>query len=348
MKKILTIILAILVAIGGASCIAVLVKKGDSGGGGSSGTKDSSYVDPAECDHSVTEWIVAYEPSCTEDGKETLRCKKCKSDLKDERAIPKLGHDNGEWVVTITADCTTPGEKILKCTRCEAELKKEEIPTLGHDDGEWVVDFPATCAEPGREVLKCGRCEEELDEKEIPALGHVEVKDAAVAATCTHVGMTAGKHCSRCNTVLISQTDIPALGHDVVIDTCTSDKSYGSHCGRCNTVLIAQRNLSGNLTYGVGGKWTFNSSVDLSQIEGQSYINFYCSLTKAVYKGLLIESGTMYFIRYDGSLERIDSLESLSITFSLSASNKLQLCFDRYPVDNSLYEWFLSNATQSS
>ncbi len=295
MKKILTIILAILVAIAGASCIAVLVKKGDSGGGGGSTVPDdSTVIDPAECDHSVTEWILVYEPDCINDGKETLRCKKCKADLKDERPIPKLGHDDGEWVVTITADCTTPGEKILKCTRCEVELNKEEIPILGHD-AEWVVDYAAKCDEFGREVLKCGRCEEELDEKEIPALGHiwsdwnvykpatctedgqkkrictristdgvqctgehfetipalghVEVKDAAVAATCTTPGKTEGKHCSRCNTVLTAQTNIAALGHEEVKDaavaaTCTTPgKAEGKHCSRCNTVITAQTDI---------------------------------------------------------------------------------------------------------
>lgn len=322
MKKILTIILAILVAIAGASCIAVLVKKGDSGGGGGSTVPDdSTVIDPAECDHSVTEWILVYEPDCINDGKETLRCKKCKADLKDERPIPKLGHDDGEWVVTITADCTTPGEKILKCTRCEAELNKEEIPILGHD-AEWVVDYAAKCDEFGREVLKCGRCEEELDEKEIPALGHiwsdwnvykpatctedgqkkrictristdgvqctgehfetipalghVEVKDAAVAATCTTAGKTEGKHCSRCNTVLTAQTDIPALGHIEVIDpaveptTTTPGKTEGKHCSRCNEILVAQEvipSLSSET-------WVLNKTLSLNPDLGRCSINF--------------------------------------------------------------------------
>ena len=42
---------------------------------------------------------------------------------------------------------------------------------------------------------------------------HTVVTDAAVAATCTKPGKTAGKHCSICNEVLQAQTEIPALGH---------------------------------------------------------------------------------------------------------------------------------------
>lgn len=254
MKKILTIILAIMVAIAGASCIAVLVKKGDSGGGGGSTVPDdSTVIDPAECDHSVTEWILVYEPDCINDGKETLRCKKCKADLKDERPIPALGHDDGEWVVTITADCTTPGEKILKCTRCEAELNKELIPILGHD-AEWVVDYAPKCDEFGREVLKCGRCEEELDEKEIPSLGHIWSDwNVYKPATCTEDGQKK-RICTRISTDGVQCTGehfetIPALGHIEVIDaavaaTCTTPgKTEGKHCSRCNTVITAQTDI---------------------------------------------------------------------------------------------------------
>ena len=75
---------------------------------------------------------------------------------------------------------------------------------------------------------------------------HTEVVDAAVPATCTATGLTAGKHCAVCNTVLIAQTTVPAKGHAEVIDaavapTCTATGlTAGKHCAVCNTVLIAQ------------------------------------------------------------------------------------------------------------
>ena len=79
------------------------------------------------------------------------------------------------------------------------------------------------------------------------ALGHTEVTDTAVAPTCTTTGLTEGKHCSVCGTVITAQTDIDALGHTEVIDkavapTCTTTGlTEGKHCSVCNEVLVAQQ-----------------------------------------------------------------------------------------------------------
>lgn len=42
---------------------------------------------------------------------------------------------------------------------------------------------------------------------------HMIVVDKAVAATCTHTGLTEGKHCSACGEVLVKQEVIAATGH---------------------------------------------------------------------------------------------------------------------------------------
>ena len=42
---------------------------------------------------------------------------------------------------------------------------------------------------------------------------NTEVTDAAVAATCTTAGETAGSHCSTCGTVIKAQETVPAKGH---------------------------------------------------------------------------------------------------------------------------------------
>ena len=78
---------------------------------------------------------------------------------------------------------------------------------------------------------------------------HTEVIDAAVEPTCTATGLTEGKHCSVCNTVLVKQTTVPAKGHTEVIDaavepTCTkTGLTEGKHCSVCNTVLTKQTTI---------------------------------------------------------------------------------------------------------
>ena len=81
---------------------------------------------------------------------------------------------------------------------------------------------------------------------------HTAVVDAAVPATCTTTGLTAGKHCAVCNTVIVEQTTIPANGHTEVVDaavapTCTATGlTAGKHCAVCNTVLVAQTTIPAN------------------------------------------------------------------------------------------------------
>jgi hypothetical protein len=73
------------------------------------------------------------------------------------------------------------------------------------------------------------------------------MEDAAVPATCTEPGKTAGSHCLVCGEVLIAQETVPAKGHTPVDDaavaaTCVSKgKTQGSHCSECGTVLVAQQ-----------------------------------------------------------------------------------------------------------
>ena len=87
---------------------------------------------------------------------------------------------------------------------------------------------------------KCKNCDK------TQTAAHTEVIDAAVEATCTKTGLTEGKHCSVCNTVLVAQQTVPTKGHTEVIDaaveaTCTEPgKTEGKHCSVCNTVLVKQ------------------------------------------------------------------------------------------------------------
>ena len=111
-----------------------------------------------------------------------------------------------------------------------------------------VVKKEPTCTEQGYTTHACS-CGNSYTTDEIAALGHNEVLDYGYAATCTQNGLTEGKHCDRCNAILIAQEQIPALGHNEVIDygyaaTCTQNGlTEGTHCDRCNTVLVAQEQI---------------------------------------------------------------------------------------------------------
>ncbi len=107
-----------------------------------------------------------------------------------------------------------------------------------HEWSEWQIVTAATCETEGVASRKCSKCDN-TEIKKTDALGHEEASDEEIAATCTTIGKTEGKHCSRCSKVLVKQEDIPALGHDFVDyiynndAACVSDGTKTAKCSRC-------------------------------------------------------------------------------------------------------------------
>ena len=78
---------------------------------------------------------------------------------------------------------------------------------------------------------------------------HTIAHHSAMEPDCTHSGWTETSYCSVCGKVFAAPQEIPALGHDVVIDeaveaTCEhSGLTEGSHCARCKEVLVTQEEI---------------------------------------------------------------------------------------------------------
>lgn len=170
----------------------------------------------------------------------------------------------------VEATCVIPGHiEYYTCTGCDKLLDEEgkeitediEIPALGHDfTGEWTVTKPAACTESGVKARKCSRCKE-TEKETIPATGHTEAEDAAVAATCTTAGKTAGIHCLVCNTIIKAQEEIPATGHSfgkwekVKAPTCMGRGSVKRVCDICRYIEI--KDIAAN-----GHVWNTDYTVD--------------------------------------------------------------------------------------
>lgn len=217
-----------------------------------------------ELDHVHKYLGTVTKPTCTEKGYTLYECN-CGDIYKDDY-VNATGHDQSGPAATCVAaktcsvcgevleaklehsdkweahekqaaGCLTEGwESYIYCPVCKLFPKeKVTIPAIGsHTPGA-----AATCTTP----QTCTACQAEL----APAKGHTEVKDEAVAPTCTEAGKTEGTHCSVCNEVIKAQDAVAATGHTPVTDPAV-DPTYsetglteGSHCSVCNEVLKAQQ-----------------------------------------------------------------------------------------------------------
>lgn len=99
----------------------------------------------------------------------------------------------------------------------EAELDEEvtytalcKVVICKHSWKDGKVITKATCTDAGKKEVKCEHCGK-TKEVTIKALGHTEVVIPAVPATTKATGLTEGKKCSVCETILVPQKEIPKL-----------------------------------------------------------------------------------------------------------------------------------------
>ena len=197
-----------------------------------------AYQVGGACDHSYE--VVENAATCTEAGSYVYTCSKCGDSYTE--TIDATGHS----VVTDAAQAPTCTETGLTagshCSVCNTVLTAQTVVaatghsyadgvcgTCGAADPDYegsacehaydVVENAATCTQDGSYVYTCSKCGDSYTET-ISATGHTAVTDAAKAPTCTETGLTAGSHCSVCNTVLTAQTVVAATGHSYADGVC--------------------------------------------------------------------------------------------------------------------------------
>ena len=133
-------------------------------------------------------------------------------------------HSFGEWSVTKNATCTEDGVKTRYCD-C-GEKHSDTIPANGHNYADGV----------------CLTCD---DIKEIPECRHEKVITlAGKEATCTETGLTEGKRCSECSTIIIEQTVVLTIDHiesDWIVDKDATIEETGlkhTECTMCRTIFL--------------------------------------------------------------------------------------------------------------
>ena len=184
----------------------------------------------------------AVAATCTATGlTEGKHCSVCSEVLVEQSVVPATGHSWDDGVVTRQPQEGVEGEMLYTCTVCNA-TQVHKIPGLEHAHNYSAVVTAPTCTEQGYTTYTC-RCGDSYVNAYTNALGHTEVIDEGVAATCTTMGLTEGKHCSVCNVVLAEQETIDALGHSYSDGICTN---CGDVNGRVEAPVVKITNKASN------------------------------------------------------------------------------------------------------
>ncbi len=169
----------------------------------------------------------------------------------DPTTKPNTEHTTHTEVIVpaVKATCTSTGlTEGKKCSVCNLILVAQNIvPKTAHTYTE-TITTQATCKAEGVKTFKCS-CGNKYTEK-IAKKAHTIVADAAVEPTCAKEGLTAGEHCSVCNTVTVAQQTVAKKQHTVVDvpaveATCSkAGLTAGKSCSVCGTAIVAQQTVA--------------------------------------------------------------------------------------------------------
>ena len=169
-----------------------------------------------------------------------------------------------EYTILSLVDLTDENVVISgTCFQYDGTAKSPEITVTANGaalvkDTDYTVSYSGDCIENGPytvTVAGLGRYTGEVSaDFTISETGHTPQALAAVEATCTEPGLTAGSKCAVCGTVLVAQEDVPALGHDMirteaVAATCLAPGNHEYYtCNRCHNVYGDEEGAWGTTT----------------------------------------------------------------------------------------------------
>lgn len=189
--------------------------------------------------HSWDNGEVTTAATCTTDGEKTYTCTVCGA-TKTE-TVAKLGHTK-VTIPSVAPTCTetglTEGKKCSVCGEVQPDhthiggsatcTEKAKCEICGEEYGEFAahswnngaIITAATCTANGEKAYTCTVCNATKTEA-VAKSDHTEETVAAVAPTCITTGLTEGKKCSVCGTVIKAQETVTALGHNYVDGKCS-------------------------------------------------------------------------------------------------------------------------------
>lgn len=151
--------------------------------------------------------------------------------------ITKQKNKSVLWFLIIGLSAVIIGLSVLLLTT---------LTTHTHNFGRFEVEVSPSCTVAGveRRYCSCG----ESESRSIATIPHSEVTIEGYNSTCLRVGITDGKKCSICNTVLKEQTIIPVNYENHVQEIIKGSAANclkegltdGIKCTECNTVLKKQ------------------------------------------------------------------------------------------------------------
>ncbi len=224
--------------------------------------------------HKTTENRAAVAATCTAGGYTAgVYCTACNTWVSGHAATSSLGHSWGAWTkvddtnhkrvcgndashvetaahtwnsgeITTNPGCTTTGVKTYTCSVCNG-TKTETVEASGHTwvetaDADHLVSA-ANCVDKAVYHKYCSVCganhpTDTFEAGEVNANNHKSTENrAAVAATCTAGGFTAGVYCTACEKWVSGHETVPAKGHDFSgAYQNVSDGKHNRKCSRCD------------------------------------------------------------------------------------------------------------------